>query len=462
MKHGYLSELEQKDAPLLVRDEPCEEAVLAALLSDRNAFADFPQLSSESFYSPIHAEIYQAIAEVVNEGDKADVVSVFSRLSAKGSGVGPAQLALISSKHDRHEISRQVARLKDLEARRRIWRIGQELTQGGISEQDEIESLLESGKSGLNEVFSEAKQSITTFKDSLARLFDTINTNATKTETITGTRTGFDMIDNKGGLQPSDLVIIAGETSQGKTSFANSITLSAISSGKKVAFYSLEMTDIQLSARLLSIASKVPSNQLLYSALNGSQISQMDKGLGRLMPFSENLFFDDRSTSNIDTIIASIRTMKLKYNIDGAVVDYLQVLNVNSKSTNREQAMGDTARRFKNLAKELGIWIIALSQLSRDAVNPVPSINRLRDSGQIAEAADIVILVYRPEIYGRTFPQPFEKYDPKGRAMIDICKGRNIGTGKFVCGFEASTTYFYPLNDLELKGERSSFVPMPF
>ena len=108
--------------------------------------------------------------------------------------------------------------------------------------------------------------------------------------------------------------------------------------------------------------------------------------------WDKNLYYDDRSTSNIDIIISSIRNMKKKFDIDGAVVDYIQILNVNrnNRNTTDEQLMGDVARRFKNLAKELGIWIMALSQLSRDKDNTVPSLSRLRSSGQIAEAADIV------------------------------------------------------------------------
>jgi replicative DNA helicase len=109
--------------------------------------------------------------------------------------------------------------------------------------------------------------------------------------------------------------------------------------------------------------------------------------------------------------------------------------------------MGDAARRLKNLAKELDIWIIALSQLNRNETNPVPNLNRLRDSGQIAEAADIVMLVYRPEYYGRSYPEPFTKYSTKGTAMIDIAKGRNIGLLKFICAFDAKTTHFKDFGD---------------
>ena len=138
--------------------------------------------------------------------------------------------------------------------------------------------------------------------------------------------------------------------------------------------------------------------------------------------------------------------MKLKYDIAGAVVDYLQILSVNMKGSNTEQQMGEAARRLKNLAKELDIWIVALSQLNRDNINPVPTLARLRASGQIAEAADVVMLIYRPELYGKYYPDPFQNADTQGTAMIDIAKGRNIGLMKFLVRFDARTTHFMEMD----------------
>ena len=141
--------------------------------------------------------------------------------------------------------------------------------------------------------------------------------------------------------------------------------------------------------------------------------------------------------------------MVIKYGIKGVIVDYLQILNVNMKGANKEQQMGDVARRLKNIAKELDIWVIALSQLSRDNQNPIPSLTRLRDSGQIAEAADMVILIYRPEIYGKKYPVEFSEMSTEGTAMIDVAKGRNIGLMKFIVGFDARTTNFYELGEVK-------------
>lgn len=114
---------------------------------------------------------------------------------------------------------------------------------------------------------------------------------------------------------------------------------------------------------------------------------------------------------------------------------------------NPEQELAEIARRLKNIAKELGIWVIAVSQLNRDRDNPEPSLARLRGSGQINEAADVTILVYRPEIYGRQFPGEFSGVPVIGRALIDVAKGRNIGLMKFVVRFDANTTRFYDEDD---------------
>ena len=151
--------------------------------------------------------------------------------------------------------------------------------------------------------------------------------------------------------------------------------------------------------------------------------------------------------------------MKLKYGISGVVIDYLQILNVNMKGSTKEQQMADVARRLKNLAKELDVWIIALSQLNRDSQNPQPSLNRLRDSGQIAEAADVVILIYRPEVYGKQYPQPFRNAVTGGTAMLDVAKGRNIGLLKLICGFDMFTTHFYEFDKVPMQREGEEEEP---
>ncbi len=175
------------------------------------------------------------------------------------------------------------------------------------------------------------------------------------------------------------------------------------------------------------------------------------------------VFFDDRSGSTLESILASIRTMRARHGIRDAVVDYLQILSVNAREANREQQMGEAACRLKNLAKDLGVWIIAVSQLSRDKADPVPSLSRLRASGQIAEAADVVILVYRPGAEGRErYPEPFGRVSVRDTALIDVAKGRNIGTMKFIAGFDGATASFRDIGEVPLAGERAEGGDTPF
>lgn len=440
-----------------LRDEDAEKLVLGTIITERNALEEVRELlSEESFYNPFHQDIYKAILQISSLGERPDIITVKNRLVANGVKFAIIEYMKIAS-NCTFDLYQYAARLHDLAIRRKFYTIGQYLISNSYSEAEDILDVTNSVSDELASLFKSTSTTVTTINDGLESVYGMINENLSGNKPLTGTPTGFERIDSKsGGLQKSDLIIIAGETSQGKTSLAVSMMRNASFSGAKIAMYSMEMKKEQITARILSMESGIPSNQIMYSRLTDSQIQAIDKRIGKLS--GKGIYFDDRSTSNIDTIISSIRYMKLKFGIDGAIVDYLQILNVNMKGANKEQQMGDVARRLKNLAKELDIWIIALSQLNRDTMNPVPTIARLRDSGQIAEAADVVILVYRPEYYdkSRRYPDPFSNASTEGTAMIDIAKGRNIGLLRFICGFNAATTCFFNLDSVPLSGCKTS------
>lgn len=455
----------------LVNDTKAEQYVIGSLLVDPTAYTLVSQyLDEDCFYDPMCRDIWKAVDNMGKQGMPIDVISVSAELSKQKSNVTALDLMNISAQiASSAHVEYHAIRLQDLGRRRKLWVVGQQLSKVGLSEEILTADAHQEAIESIGGVFEKA-DGVFTLDDAMNSLNEIMVKNATVGGITTGTKTGMERFDEKGGLQKSDLIIVAGETSQGKTSLALCMTKHAIENGAKVAFYSMEMTKEQLTARLLSAKTNIPANNILYSgSLAPSEIRMIDDARGKLP--GENLFFDDKSTSNIDSILLSIRMLKMQKDIDGAVVDYLQILNVNSRSTSfsREQAMGDAARRFKNLAKELNIWIIALSQLSRDSNCPEPNLNRLRDSGQIGEAADVVILVYRAEYYNRAYPAPFDNkddYPTDGTAMIDVAKGRNIGTFKFFMGFNKNTTNFFKTNlineDVQVPFEKPEETDAPF
>lgn len=423
-----------------------EKVVLGTLLSDSNILNDVRDiLPVDSFYITKHKEIYQAILNVADKGEHPDIITVFNECQKQKYDISAFEVAQLSSNYTPF-IQDHVGILIEKFQRRKFFEIGSLLQSNSYSEVNDINQVLDDVKSRLDNIFTSNKDCVYTIKDAVQSVYDNIDKNMRGKAELTGSPTGFSLFDKRsGGLQTSDLIIIAADSSQGKTSLAIKL---AMNCGCPVAFYSMEMKKEQVAARMISIESGVPSNEILYSKLASGQIQLVDKGVARVI--DKPIYFDDRSTSNIETILSSIRMMKIKYNIKGVIVDYLQILNVNMKGSNKEQQMGDVARRLKNIAKDLDIWVIALSQLSRDRQNPAPSLSRLRDSGQIAEAADMVILIYRPEIYGEKYPEEFENKSTKDTAMIDVAKGRNIGLLKFLVGFDAKTTNFYELEDIPI------------
>ena len=443
-----------------LNDKACEDVLVGSILADNNAFNNVRDiLSDDCFFDDFNKAVYRAIIAVTEQGNVADIISVKAELESKRVQFDLMKLVSLTD-HYTINLRQYAIRLKDLATRRRLTQIAQRLLINSYTEENPIEQVTQQTTDDIAALFSSDVSEVMVLRDGIKKVNTIINQNLQDTHQLTGSPTGFEELDKKmGGLQCSDLTIIAAESSIGKTSLSLSIALNAAKCGEKIAIYSMEMKAEQLTARIMAMESGVSSSNILYARLDGGQLQQIEKGVGKIENL--NIFFDDRSTSSIDTILSSIRYMVMKYKVKGAIIDYLQILNVNMKNVNKEQAMGDVARRLKNIAKELDIWVIALSQLSRDKENPIPTLARLRDSGQIAEAADNVILIYRPEFYGKlSYPSDFASASVQGTALIHLAKGRNIGTTKFICGFSAPTTLFYNLQNVPTKSEQQNITPL--
>ncbi len=379
-------------------DIDLENIVLGTIISNASGYNEIRDIVNEDcFYNDFNKKLFQIFKEVELKGEQPDAVIIAQEYRKKYSELKVVELMKVCDYSSMTNLYSHTCRLNDLSTRRKFIDLGIYLQSKGQSERDDILDISSYAGQFLENIYSFSENNISSIKDAVKSVYKIVEDNKSSKTVLTGSPTGFQKIDKKtGGLQKSDLIIIAAETSQGKTSLALSILNNTVKHGTKVSVYSLEMKKEQLAARLMSMESGISSSQILYSPLDDWQFERLDKSINGL--YNSSILFDDRSTSNIDTIINSIRAMVSKYQIDGVVIDYLQILSVNMKGSNKEQQMADVARRLKNLAKELDIWIIALSQLNRDSQNPVPSLNRLRDSGQIAEAADVVIFVYSLEI----------------------------------------------------------------
>lgn len=447
-----------------IYSEETERIVLGTIMTKHKLDEVREMVTMDSFYMNFHRLIFGAILELDKKGLSYDVAAVMDKLRSKLEGTELWRVMDVGNNYCLSDLEQHAAALFDWCTRRRLYTMGQYLLSNAYDTSEDIVDIASKVENDTRNLFENTSTGISTLTDAMQEVYDVINNNISNQGT-SGTPTGFKEIDRFGGLHSSDLIVIAADSSNGKTSLALAFSLNAALSGAKMVIYSMEMRKWQIAARMLSTKSKVNSRDIMYTPLDIERIRNIDSAAS-VLP-GENIFFDDRNTSSIDIIISSIRTMKKRKDIAGAVVDYLQILNVNMKGGTKEQFMGDVARRLKNLAIELDIWIIALSQINRgreDKSDPTPTLSRIRDSGQINEAADVVMLLYRPEYYGREkkYPYPYSNVSIENTAMIDIAKGRNLGLTKFIVGFDKNTTSFYDLetiNSIEpdpLGGERQS------
>ena len=427
----------------LLHDVNAEDVVLSSLVENNGNIYSLDDADGESlFYDGKNRTIYNAIRQIIAKGEKADVLTVSQWCMSHNKGVALSELI---SRLDQPTANAryQLAILKELKWRRQIWKACVEAQRIGYDASADLDVAVSNLRKAVDGI-SQGNGGIVTLRETAKKLKKQVEDNRAGISGA-GIKTGFSLIDKRGGFHAGDLVIIAGETSQGKTALSICMATNMAAMGTGIAFYSMEMTAEQLAARIISPISQINSKDIMYTPLTDAQIVCFDGACKKIA--EEPIYFDEKSTSSVRRIVTSIRVLNAKYGISVAIVDYLQILGRNQRVDNTEQFYGDVTRTLKNLAKELGIVIIALSQLSRDRNNPEPTISRLRASGQIEEAADNIILIYRPSVYQRKYPKPYKDADTVGTAELILAKGRNIGTGSCIVGFKPEYTYFYELGD---------------
>jgi replicative DNA helicase len=423
-----------------------EEAVLGALMLEEFAFQKVSSiLSGDSFYTEVHQTIFKTIQSLVNKGKPIDLLIVTQELRDTGkldSVGGCLYITQLTNKvASAAHIEKHARTIADKHIARQIIKIAAE--RGAQAYDQDIADILSGLQNDLIGLLQHGHGNETTIAHGLTEIQNRIAFNQKNTG-LSGIGTGLHKLDRlTGGLQKTDLVVIAGDSSQGKTAFALTILKNSVMNFKaRAAVYSLEMSSAQLIARILSTMTEIPSNDILGRCLTYEEAELVERATSQLNPLP--VYFDEGSCSTIDQICNSIRRLTLKQKINLVIVDYLQLVGSGLKNKTDESQLAEIARRLKNIAKELNIVVIALSQFNRDPSNPRPTVTRLRGSGQIVEASDLVLLLWRPEVYGiPEFQHPFEGTPSAGLAECRIAKGRNVGTGNFLLSFNPKTTGFY-------------------
>ena len=437
-----------------------EEAVLGAMMIDKKGVDEaIDILSPDAFYKEAHKYIFEAIVQLFESSEPVDLLTVSARLKqnkrldAVGGDFYLIQLTKKVSSSAHIEFHSRIILQKFIQ--RSLIKISSEIIQEAYDDGTDVFDLLDSAESKLYEVSQgNIKKSSETAQSLVIQAKKKIEEISNK-EGLSGIPSGFDRLDKlTSGWQPSDLIIVAARPGMGKTALTLSMARNiAVNSNIPVAFFSLEMSSVQLITRLISSETGLSSEKLRTGKLEKHEWEQLNVKVKALE--SAPLFIDDTPSLSIFDLRAKARRLASQHGIRLIVIDYLQLMTAggSQKGGNREQEISTISRNLKALPKELDVPVIALSPLSR-AVDPWggskrPLLSDLRESGAIEQDADIVSFIYRPEYYKIDEWDDEERSPTQGQAEFIIAKHRNGGLENIRLKFIGHLGKFDNLDDFD-------------
>lgn len=419
-----------------------EQSVLGGLMLSSSAYDHVADKISESdFYREDHRLIFRAIADLHEAGRTCDAVTVSEWFESRGKVDQVDGGSYISQLANNTPSAANVGAYADIVREKSILRAlidaGAQITSGAFSTDGrDSKTLLEEAERlvfAIAEKGARGTTGLVSVQEMLREAMERIEELGAFHGDITGVPTGFSDFDRKtAGLQPSDLIIVAGRPAMGKTTFAMNIAENAaIGHGKSVAIFSMEMASLQLVMRLFSSLGQIEQGKLRTGNLDESDWAKLGSAMNLL--HKSKIFIDDTPALSPAELRARARRLKRRHDIDLLVVDYMQLMAVPGTRENRATEIAEISRSLKTIAKELNVPVVALSQLNRDLekrTDKRPVLSDLRESGSIEQDADLIVFIYRDEEYTK------EACVEPGVAEIIIGKHRNGSTGKVKLAFQ--------------------------
>ena len=428
-----------------------EQALIGGLLLDNMAWERVGDLATEEdFYRDDHRRIYRHITKLITSGKAADVVTVFESLQKNGEDEEAGGLAYLAEIANNTPSAANIHRYAEIVHERAVLRklvsVGDEIAASALTPSGRnVQELLDHAESRIFEIAEAGARHASGFQsiqpilkqvaDRVQELYDRDNPSE-----ITGIPTGYTDLDQiMSGLHGSDMLIVAGRPAMGKTSFALNIAEHvAIASRKPVAIFSMEMPGTQLVTRFISSVGRIDLQKIRNGRLTDEEWQRLTAAMGKL--YDAPIYIDE--TPGLNPFDLSNRARRLARQHDGTlgliIIDYLQLMNGTRNADNRTAELSEISRAVKALAKELSVPIIALSQLNRSLEqrpNKRPIMSDLRESGALEQDADIIIFIYRDEVYN-------PDSQDKGTAELIIGKHRNGPTGMVRLTFLGEHTRF--------------------
>ncbi|MDI6776993.1 MAG: replicative DNA helicase [Syntrophales bacterium] len=433
-----------------------EQSILGGILLENQSLNTVLEVvNSSDFYSESHRRIFAAILELADKGEPSDLITLSNILKEKKQLDIVGGMAYLASLVDNVPSAANIAHyakiVKEKAILRRLIGTATDILSKSYDTGADVDNVLDEAEHAIFEISeNKIRPAFFPIKDLIKDSFKTIERLFERKELVTGIPTGFEKVDElTSGLQKSDLIIIAGRPSMGKTALALNIARhAAVEAGIPVAVFSLEMAREQLAIRLLSSEARVDSLRIRRGFLGETDWPKLTTAAGRLS--EAPVFIDDTPAMMVLEMKAKARRLTAEAGLGLIILDYLQLMRSGTNKDSREQEISEISRSLKALAKELNVPVVAISQLNRrveDRPNRRPQMADLRESGAIEQDADLIAFIYRDEVYNRSEDNP-----EKGMAEIIIGKQRNGPTGVVKLAFLEKYTRF---ENLALSGETS-------